>query len=376
MGNPYLNAKPTPILHIDTELTWRGGEKQLEYLVHGAQEFGSYIFHVACPPQGIASERLRPAASIIDIKPSSAAILSNARAIARYCRIQNIRIMDAQTSKAHSLGLMVKWFHPEMRLVVHRRVDYAPSSGWFSQRKYHSPRVDQYIAISHAIKDVLVQSGVPAEKVTVVRSAVDANAFTRIPAEGARQHVASLLKVPIDTPIIGNVAYLTDQKDHGTLLRGLARLKEQGQIFCAYIAGDGECRPQLEQLHRTLNLGNTVQFLGIRQDVPMLLRGTDIFALPSRYEGLGTSLLDAGLSGCALVGSRVGGIPEIIEDEKTGLLMEVGDANALASQLQRLLQDSSWRRQLATNATQWIHQEFSLQRMIQGNLAVYQRLLT
>jgi glycosyltransferase involved in cell wall biosynthesis len=332
------------VLHIDTETTWRGGENQLRLLLEHAQT-EEWAWHLAAPPDSEAAKRLAPVASIVPVRMRGLAIVSAARQLARYVRKHRIALIDCQSSRAHNLGLFVKLLVPDVCLVVHRRVDYPPGSSWVNRLKYLSPRIDRYVCISGAIAQVLSHYGVPEERLAIVRSAVDPTPFRQLDRNALAHHWRNEWQVPAEVPIIGNVAFLTEQKNHETLIRSLGLLRAKGLQFFCYIAGEGELRPAMEQLALTLGLGpGQLRFLGVRRDVPALLAAADIFALSSQDEGLGTSLLDATYAGCALVATAVGGIPEIVIDGQTGLLAPPRDPERFAAQLERLLTQTDLRQ--------------------------------
>ena len=259
--------------------------------------------------------------------------------------------------------------------MVHRRVDYPPAQGYWHRLKYLSPKVDRYICISAAIQQVLATYGVPASRLSIVRSAVDAGPFASINRSLAQQTLRAEWGLTSTRPIIGNIAYITEQKDHATLIRALALVRDEGLDFFAFIAGDGELRRAAEDLAASLQLGpDRLRFLGLRQDAPQLLGACDIFALSSQDEGLGTSLLDAVHSGCALVTTAVGGIPEIVIHEQTGLSSPAHDAARFAQNLSRLLRDRALAQTLCAAAQLHVQREFSLQSMVDGNLRVYKEL--
>lgn len=362
---------PPRVLHIDTEMTWRGGENQLRLLLTHPSAL-KREWHLAAEPGSEVMRRLSAHAHPLEVRMRGARALSAAVTIARYVREHDIDLIDCQTSRGHNVGLMVRRVVPSVRLVVHRRVDYPPTASWTSRRKYLSPRVDRYICISHAIARVLAEYGVPTERLTTVHSAVDPSAYAAIDRESAAAHLRAEFDVPVDTPIIGNLAYLTEQKGHATLVRALGVLRERGRRFFCYIAGAGHLLPSLETLARECGLGrDRLRFLGIRDDASALLAGTEIFALSSNDEGLGTSLLDATHAGCALVATNVGGIPEIIEHERSGLLVPRRDHQAFADALDRLLGDASLRARLVAGAQAHVKRTFTWDAMVEGNLRVY-----
>ncbi len=367
---------PQAILHLDTESTWRGGENQLRLLLEHAPS-KDWLWHVAAPPASEVIRRLSSLVQTVAVPMRGLALLTAAWKLAAYVRRNKIVLIDCQSSRAHNLGLLIKLLVPSCRLVVHRRVDYPPGRGWIHRKKYLSSRIDAFVCISEAIAQVLKDYGVPETRLHIVRSAVDPKPFEQLKAQDWRAHWRSEWNIGATVPIIGNVAYLTEQKDHATLLKALGRLKQEGIAFFCYIAGDGPLAPSLKALAQELNLGpDKLRFLGVRRDVPELLAATDIFALSSQDEGLGTSLLDATHSSCALVATAAGGIPEIVEAEVSGLLVPVGDATTFADQLRRVLLDPSLRQRLVAGARKRAIERFSLEAMVEGNLKLYTRLLS
>ncbi len=365
------------VLHIDTEMSWRGGENQIRLLLESAQNQG-IDWYLAAPPGSEAILRMSHLAKPIPVAMKGLGQISAARHIAKHCVAEGIQLIDCQSSRAHQLGLMIKLMVPSIKLVVHRRVDYAPGSSVLNRLKYTSKLIDRYVAISQAIADILIDYGISQEKISVVRSAVDPSPFQKSSRAAARAKFLSErgLDLKESTPIIANVAYITEQKGHETLIRALGYLKESGQDFCAFIAGDGDLRGRCEALAKELQLEKHLYFLGIRKDVPDLLAASDIFALSSNDEGLGTSLLDATYSGCALVATAVGGIPEIVLNTQTGFVSPAKDAKAFSSNLQTLCQDPNLRLRLAANAREHVLKLFSLEQMVLGNLTIYHQLIS
>jgi len=368
-------SKKIKVLHLDTEMTWRGGENQIRLLLEGLRDFPVENYLLA-PPQSQAAQRLQTIAATRTASVRGLSIFNAAAAVLDWVREEGIQILDAHTSRAHQLGLLVKMRCPKVHLVVHRRVDYVPGSSWLNRWKYLTPKVSRYVAISQAIADGLIQYGIPPERVAVVKSAVDPSPFRALDRDQCRLRLVSELKLDPNLPWIVNAAYLTPQKGHDTLLKALSRLKQQNIPFVCLIAGDGELRESLAALHRQSDLGDSVRFLGIRSDVPMLLKACDILAMPSNYEGLGTTLLDGIYAGLCPVATAVGGIPEIVIDGETGLLSPAGDDAAHANNLRRVLEDTSLRQRLVQNAQRHAEEHFSLRSMVMGNLKVYQDILS
>ena len=195
----------------------------------------------------------------------------------------------------------------------------------------------------------------------------------RAPEAGGRAALAEL-GVPEGSPVVGNVAALTDHKDHGTLLEAAREVVRERPDVRFVIVGEGERRAELEALRRRLGLEGHVIFAGFRHDLDRLLPAFDVFCLSSHQEGLGTSLLDAMAFGRPIVATAAGGIPDAVEDGVTGCLVPVRDAAALARSLLALIADPSRRTEMGARGRQRFLARFTAEHMVEGTLAVYAEL--
>ena len=362
------------ILHIDTEMTWRGGENQLRLLLAGLART-DVENHVALRPQSLAVERLKGLAQQVVLPMRGGFDLLAARQLAAYCKAHRIDLIDAHTANGHSLGLLIRHLYPRVRLVVHRRVDYAPRQGLLNRRKYLSSKVDRFVAISHCIAKILADYGIPESRISVVRSAIDTSIYGAMDRAQARAELAQSFGIAPEVTLIGNASALTDQKGYEVLLDAAAILKRQGEQFHVFIAGDGPLMSNLERQRQALDLAHHVTFLGFIKEVPTFLTSLDILAVPSHNEGLGTILLDGLAAGLAVAATAVGGIPEVILPEVTGLLSADSDSDGLALNLARLIHNPELRSRLNAAGKVHIAEEFSIAAMVGGNLDIYRELL-
>ena len=362
------------VLHLGTEKSWRGGENQVRLLVEGLKgqveaQFG------ATPKASPAFQEQRWNCQLLGLSSGNPWSPINIFKTVQFIKKNRINLMDAHTAKAHTLALNVAPFVPEVKIVVHRRVDNRPKNSLLTKSKYFHKRVDQFIAISRSIGNVLREYGLPEEKITVVRSAVSAEPYKKLDRIDCQRALRAKYHLPENQLLIGNASALSPQKGYETLLRAANELKKRGSHFQILIAGEGELKESLVRLTHELNLHKEVHFIGFVQNVPEFLAGLDILSVPSNNEGLGTIILEGILAGVAVVASEVGGIPEMIEHGKTGRLHPVGDSSALAQNLKDLLESPEERKRLSQEATLRVRTQFSLESMVQGNLSVYKKIL-
>ncbi|MHB2148718.1 glycosyltransferase [Calditrichota bacterium LG25] len=358
------------VLHLETALEWRGGQQQIAYLVQGLLRAGINTALVAPPAAKVTDYFRKNALPFLEVKVRHGWDLQAARKIARFIGENRSNILHAHSSHALSLGLLVKLLAPSVKLIASRRVDFSVKKPLVGALKYNNRLIDRIVCISENIANVLTADGVNPAKLSVIHSGIDPDRFKAQPAEDFRKE----LGISREHLVVGTVAALVGHKDYPTLLRAAALVvKRHPRVtFCA--VGEGADRPQLEELHRRLGLGDRFRFVGFRADLDRFYALFDVFALSSYKEGLGTSVLDALACGLPVVASRAGGIVEMIEDEKNGLLVPPRDEQALASALLRLLQDEALRKRLSRNARPSV-EKFSFNRMVDKHIRLYEQLL-
>ncbi|HWW83232.1 MAG TPA: glycosyltransferase, partial [Vicinamibacterales bacterium] len=204
-----------------------------------------------------------------------------------------------------------------------------------------------------------------------IYNAVD---WAQLRTDVGRDEARSSLGLPSDAPVAGVIARLTAQKGHAHLFNALGQTPELASTHLVVI-GDGDLRDRLQQRVDSLGLASRVHFVGARRDLGTLLRAMDVFVLPSLWEGLPLSLLLAMGAGVPVVASSVGGVPEVVEDQRTGLLVPPGDERTLAKALTRVITDPALGRQLADAARPTIAPRFGVDRYVASVAALYDRLL-
>jgi glycosyltransferase involved in cell wall biosynthesis len=177
-------------------------------------------------------------------------------------------------------------------------------------------------------------------------------------------------------PTIGIVCALRAEKNLPLLQEAFAKVYASHPGVRLVIVGSGVELASLQENAERLGITGSVDFVPATRDVPDWLRKIDIFVLPSYSEAFSNSLLEAMACGCAVVGSRVGGTPELTgSNEERGLLFPSGDADALASQLERLIKDDALRQELGTKAAKFAKENLSIEIAVERTGAMYERWL-
>ena len=216
-------------------------------------------------------------------------------------------------------------------------------SRWrLAQSRWLARRTSRIVGCSEGVRQVLLDMGMPPERTVAIPNGICQQAFAGADAQPVATRVAGIVMV----------ARFARQKDHETLLRALALLRERGLRPPLLLAGGGKARHRapLERLAAELGLGAQVRFLGVVRNVPELLIGHRIAVLSTHYEGMPLALIEGMAAGCAVVGSAVPGVREVLDDGVDGLLVPEADAPALADALERLLRDDALAERLGQAA--------------------------
>lgn len=356
-------------LHINTERTWRGGEKQTLHLVTRLLARG-HVAELVCQPNSPLAERAR--ARDVPVHEISMRGDADPVAIARIGRVMRrgkFDVCQMHTSHAHMLGVLARGFRKSPYTLVTRRVDFSVLRSWISRLKYRHG-VDRYIAISHAIRRVMIEDGIDPERIEVVHSGV-----SELPEPGiGRDELRRQMGFTDEHAVLGNVAHFAPHKGQLFLVRAVARLRESHPQLRVAIVGEGEERAAVEAELKERGVEDLFHLAGFQKDIAAYLGAFDLFTMPSIQEGLCTSILDALLAKLPVIASNTGGIPEIIEPGVTGYLAEPGSVDDLATQIATALDDPSEAERLAAAGQRRVREQFSADGTADGTIAVYERL--
>lgn len=357
-------------LHIDTARTWRGGQQQVLLTVLGMRARGHRAVLVA-HPQGELYRRASEGPDLVPFAPHNEIDLRAAWKLSRIIRDWAPPIVHAHDPHAVAMaGLALSFSSPTPRpkVVASRRVDFHLQGHSFSQWKYR--QVDLFIAASGAIRDILVQDGIPADEIAVVHDGIDVAKVSNLPAVDI--HAEHWL--PHGVPVIVNVGALVGHKGQRHLVDAMPAVVRHVPDAHLVIFGEGELRQPLERQVKHLSLEKKVLLPGFREDVLSVVKSGDLFVMSSVTEGLGSAVLDAMAMGMAVVGTTAGGIPEVVIDGETGLLVPPGDHDALARAIVTLLKDPDRRRRMGEAGRRRVAAAFDVDHMVEGTLRAYARV--
>ena len=299
--------------------------------------------------------------------------------LVRLIRGERVSIVHTHSSIDGWLGGMAARL-ARVPVVRTRHVSIPIRRGW---NPVYTQLADRVVTSGEAIRALVLAAGVPPERVVAIPAGVElanydrtAAAINGAAADRERGHDALLASLGLARPVVGSVAMFRGSKGHDHLLEAFQLLRAEVPGARLLLVGDGIRRQWVESLAHERGLGDAVVFAGFRDDVPALLAAMDCFALAStRTEGVPQSLLQAFAAGTPVVATRIGGIPEVVEDGRTGLLVPPEDPRALAGALAAVLRDGAAARERAARARRLVEERFSHRAAVGRLLALYEELL-
>jgi len=364
--------KRRPILLTVRALNLGGCERDLTKVALGLSK-DNFEPHVGCfYDDGFRADELRAAKIPIVCFPvrslRAPSTVGCALRLARYLkhhRIQLVHAFDAPTTvfvlpiaKLSGVRAIVSsnlWFRQMM------------PPGFFLRALRLTDRLADRVVVNskaterHLLEDEHMRPGLPY----LSYNGVDPQAFH--PGERDLAHGGPI--------VIGTVCALRAEKRVDLMLEAFAKLRATRPGITLQIVGSGEMLPELEAQSARLGLGQSCVFIPAQQDVAPWMRGMDIFVLASSTESFPNSVLEAMACGCCVVASNVGGVPEVVHDQKTGLLFKTCEADDLVRALLRVVDDGDLRARLASEASKLVIRDFSIQSAVQRMEGLYANLL-
>ena len=234
---------------------------------------------------------------------------------------------------------------------------------------------DRVLAPSEAlVTDLAERPGirVPPSLVTVVHNGIDLDEMRR---RSAAARLPEIVAQRLPAPVVACVANMFAIKGQDWLIRAMPEIRAAVPEAVLVLVGDGESRSSLEQLVRETGVSDRVIFTGSIENPLAILEKADVMVLPSLSEGLPIALLEAMAMGRAVVASNVGGVPEVVQDGDTGLLIPPADPQALSTAIVRLLTDAPLRTSLGARARAHVERHWSSEQMVESTAAVYDKVL-
>lgn len=354
------------VLHVVRRMYFGGLEMGVVNLIHGLAEQGIAQALCCLEDRGELADRLPASVPVWSCGGASGAQRVPLRA-AQFMRSWRPHVVHARNGSAW-IDAAAAWLLSgrcgRLAFSVHGwdRLDRLPRGRAFLYRQIARLTTGLAAVSAETARQFAAETGIPERRFCILNSGVDTERFRPAPHRPVR-----------DRFVIGCVGRLDPVKAHDVMIHGFSRVLASGtRDVELHLLGDGPCRPDLERLVQSLQLGGRVRFSGMVSDIPEQLRSIDLFVLSSHREGRPTSIMEAMASGLPVVATRVGSIPDLVEHGRTGLLVPPADSTALAQAIGTLLGDDSLRQRFAESARAVAVAEFSLHRMVRDYLAFYE----
>ncbi len=361
------------ILHVIEAPSWTGAMAQTFELVVGLQDRGHGVT-LACTPGSILYDRAREAG--VDVVGLNVHSELNPFSIAKLCSLvwsRGADIVHAHRAHAHSLGLLAA-FATGRPFVVSRRVSFRPKDNLGSRVKYCSRHVTRIVAVSEGVKDVLVDYGVPAERIDVVYSGSDPSRYRAdLDGTGVRRE----LGLPPDAPVVGKIAnFYHGWKGHDTFLDAARRVAGKFPSARFLLVGHNTGGDKMQRMVDERGLSDRVVLAGYRTDIPEVISALDVSVnSPRAGEGLSGAVRESLAAGRPVVATDIGGNRELVRDGETGILVPPNDPEALASAVVRLLGDPDLASRLASDGARFVRENLTVEQMVEGTIDLYRRIL-
>lgn len=378
-----LGTRSEPVVVLETRVVSGAGGGPDKTILNSPRFLVPHGYRTLCaymhPPEDPGFEHLRLRAEawkapLLSVPDRGSWDWRVASRMLEICRRERVAIWHGHDYKSNALGLVLGRIWP-MHLVttVHGWVKHTRRTPlYYAVDRVCLPRYDRVICVSQDLHDRCLQSGVPEHRCLLVDNAIDNGQYTRtLPIDEAKRQ----LGVPSERLLLGAAGRLSDEKGFDLLIRAVDQLLADGNDLELLIAGEGDRHADLQRLIDLLGRSDRIRLLGYQPDLMPFYQALDLFVLSSLREGLPNVLLEAMASGVPVVATRVAGIPRLVEDGRSGLLVEPGFSESLASSIARLAADPELRHSLAQEACDVIQHRFSFETRMARIRTIYDDLI-
>lgn len=356
------------ILHTEWSDGWGGQERRVLAEMIGMRERGHRLL-LATRASAQLGERARAAGIEVVTLPFAGKFHPpTIRGLVRLIRERNIELVSTHSGIDSWVGGIAARL-AGVKLVRTRHLDLPLKRRWYNFVHYLPHAL---VSCGETMRGHLVEGcGFPASEVVSIPTGID---FARFAPSRSREDVRAALGFGDETVIL-MVGVIRAVKRHEIALRALAQLCATHPSVRLVLAGEGPMRAAMESLAQTLGLGDAITFLGHRDDVPDLMAASDVLLLTSRSEGVPQAVTQGLGLGMPVVATAVGGVPELVIDQQTGLLVPPENVEAVVAALARLIEAPAFARQLGEAGAKHVRAHFSSAAMLDATEQLYARLL-
>ena len=363
-------TRPLKIVHVDTGMSLRGGQRQLLNLARRLRERGHGQI-IVCREESELETRARAEGFTCFALPlHDPAYAHGILQLRRHLQVAPCDLLHAHDGRGQTVAWLAS-IGMRVRRVACRRVIFLPKRRWTHRLKY-SDTCDAIVTVSDFIRQLLIRSQVPESMIELIPDGIEIPA--ELPSLTRRAEARARWGYGEVEFLVGHLGAFTREKGQEVALEAFRLLTERLPQARLLLAGEGPTLRDLEIVQMREGLGDRVRFCGAIENPAQFFPALDLFVMPSKSEGLGSSALMAMSYGLPVVASRVGGLPEIVEEARTGWLVEPASPSALANAILAAAGDRARLKQWGLNGRERARQ-FSIDIMVDRTEALYCRLL-
>ncbi len=356
------------ILHTESSTGWGGQENRTLQECIGLKKLGARAI-ILCQPESVLGKKaLAEGAEVRTCAMRKSYDLSAIRYILKLIRTEKIDVISTHSGRDSLLaGIAGRLSGKKPRIVRTRHLALPITS-----RITYSLLPHKVVTVSEYVRQYLIKEGVSPEKVLAVPTGIDLDRFDlEKTVGGLRQE----LKLGQDIPIVGTIAILRYRKGHHILLDSVPLVAEKIPQAVFVFAGNGPQKENIINKIQSMGISDRIFMLGLRSDIPEILKSIDLFVLPTLQEALGTSFLEAMAMGKPVIGTNVDGVGEVIENGRNGYLVEPNNPSALAETIIKALQDKERAKTMGIEGRKMVRQNYTVEKMYKSMYALYSSLM-
>lgn len=366
--NTIPDFKPLRILHAEAATGWGGQEQYIHRMMLAMRERGHHL-ELVCQPNARLVERMSEEGFTVHTLPMDgpANYFRGVARVRHILREGRFDILNTHSRRDTMLAGVAARLARTPLIVRTRHLAKKPGSLLSYNKVPH-----RVTTASNFVRQMLLDRGVPAGHVATVYPAVE------LPPLTGHSTLRGELKLAQTDIVVGCVAVMRAQKGHKDLVDAMAPLiAERPNLHLVLVGGGSPIFEEVQAHVQERGLSRRVHMLGMRKDVPNLLEGFDIFALATRQEASGTVFVEAGAAGLPVVGTRVDGVPEMMQEGVNGILVPLDDIPALTQALRSLVEDPGLRSRMGHAGLEFCRNSghFSLHAMVERAESAYLRWL-
>lgn len=365
------------ILNITTITELRGGDAQMYTVYNLLKDKIDVKEYILCPEDSVLAGICKADnAKYFTYKKNGFKLINLVLAILKICKDQPISIIHIHDSSALNAGLIaMKFLKKSTHLILSRKRNNSIKNKFLNRFKYSHPSIEKIICVSKAVESIFENIIPDKNRLLTIYDAIDVSKFRK---KKNTQLLHKEFNLSPDTFIVGNIAGLTNQKDIYTFIDTAKKIKEKNNTkhpIKFVVIGDGVLKDELIEYAKSIQIHNDIIFTGFRNNVIDLLPEFNVFLITSITEGLPLSIYEAFACEVPVVSTRSGGIPEVIENGKTGFLADLKDSDCLANSVLEILNNPDLDKRIKINALELVNKNHNLKVMENNYYSFYRSLI-